>query len=72
VRLARELHEEAVRLHEEHARHARAKGDEETARHAEERAARARQRAQATALKVRNGNEQAHSVPADQNTREVR
>jgi len=41
----RPLHEEAVRLHEEHAEHARKLGDEATARKAEERAERARVRA---------------------------
>lgn len=42
---SRELHEEAIRLHEEHAEHARALGDEATVRRAEERAERARVRA---------------------------
>ena len=41
---ARELHEEAIRLQEEHARHAREKGDEEIVKLAEERAERARER----------------------------
>jgi sRNA-binding protein len=44
----RELHEEAVRLHEEHAEHARKLGDEPTAKKAEERAHRARERARLT------------------------
>jgi sRNA-binding protein len=39
-----ELHLRAVRLQEEHARHARERGDEAMAREAEERAERARQR----------------------------
>jgi len=39
-----ELHLQAVRLHEEHAVHARQHGDEAMARLAEERAERARQR----------------------------
>jgi sRNA-binding protein len=44
----RQLHEEAVRLHEEHAKHARKLGDEATAKKAEERAERARERARLT------------------------
>ena len=44
----RQLHEEAVRLHEEHAEHARKLGDEATARKADERAERARERARLT------------------------
>ena len=40
-----EVHEQAVRLHEEHARQCRERGDEKTARLADERAERARQRA---------------------------
>lgn len=40
----RELHEEAIRLQEEHARHARERGDEELATLAEQRAERARER----------------------------
>jgi hypothetical protein len=39
-----EFFEEAVRMHETHAAHARQAGDEATARRAEERAARARER----------------------------
>ena len=42
---SRELHEEAVRLHEEDAEHARALGDEATVRRAEEPVERARERA---------------------------
>ena len=41
----RQLHEEAIRLHEEHAEHARKLGDEATAVKADARAERARQRA---------------------------
>ena len=41
---ARQVHEEAILLHEAHARHARAHGDETTARRADERAERARER----------------------------
>lgn len=44
----RQLHEEAVRLHEEHAKHARKLGDEATARKAEQRAERARARGRLT------------------------
>jgi hypothetical protein len=40
-----EVHEEAVRLHEEHAQHCRDKGLEQTARLADERAQQARRRA---------------------------
>jgi hypothetical protein len=45
VRFGREFYEEAMRLHEEHARHARQRGDQVMARRADERAERARQRA---------------------------
>jgi len=41
----RQLHEEEIRLHEEHAEHARKLGDEATARKAEARGGRARVRA---------------------------
>jgi sRNA-binding protein len=44
VQRGSELHQNAVRLQEEHARHAREHGDEAMARLADERAERARQR----------------------------
>jgi hypothetical protein len=46
MRYGHQFYEEAIRLHEEHARHARQLGDEAMARRADERAVRARWRAQ--------------------------